>query len=482
MKIHTSLRDHTGAGYRGGNRRLCVVRSLVAAVASVALVLAPVQLAQGAERTQLKPGWNMFSPEQDIQLGRQASQQAEKQLRMLNDPRVDRYLNELGKKLAAHAPGYKYPYQYKCVNDMSINAFALPGGFIFINRGAIEAARDEAQLAGVMAHETAHVALRHGTNQATKAYAWQLPLGILGAAVGGNSVGALLVQLGAGFTLNSILLKYSRTDETQADVLGTQILYDSGYDPRAMAQFFETIQAESKGREPIQFFSDHPNPGNRMERVDEEIDKLGGPPKSYKTDSSAFRSVHRYLEKLPPPPKKSAAGSGGSAGVVTPPPAPSKQTVFYRTDELSLRYPANWKASGQGSAFSLFPEGGVVRDNEGHESLAYGVIVNMFGPQKSVDSAPTLDEATAQLIEGLRQSNPNMRIERQHESTRVDDRPALDTYLSNDSPLGGRETDWLVTTLRPDGLLYIVCVVPEGEYAAYEHAFRNIVYSIHLKN
>jgi predicted Zn-dependent protease len=270
-------------------------------LAALVMVLAGVA---SADRTPLSPGWNMFSPEQDIQLGRDVSRQVTQQLRMLNDPRVDNYLNHLGEKLSTHAPGYNYPYQYKCVNDSAINAFALPGGFVYINRGAIEAADNEAQLAGVLAHETSHVALRHGTNQATKANAWQVPLGLLGALAGENSLAGVLTQLGASFTVNSILLKNSRTDETQADVMGTQILYDAGYDPRAMAQFFEKIEAESKGHETVQFFSDHPNPGNRRERVDEEVDRLGGPERNYKTDSQEFRSLKRYLLGLPRPPKE----------------------------------------------------------------------------------------------------------------------------------------------------------------------------------
>ncbi len=137
-------------------------------LALIGLVMGLVAAPGWAERTRLKPGVNLFTPEQDIELGKQNAAQAEKQLRMLNDPRVDKYLNDLGQKLAARAPGYKFPYQYKCVNDVAINAFALPGGFIYINRGAIEVADTEAQLAGVMAHETSHAALRHGTNQATK--------------------------------------------------------------------------------------------------------------------------------------------------------------------------------------------------------------------------------------------------------------------------------------------------------------------------
>ena len=212
----------------------------------------------GGARTQLKPGWNMFSAQQDVEVGQQASVEAERQVPLLNDSRVDNYLNSLGRRLSAQTPGYKFPYAYKAVNDRAINAFALPGGHIYLNRGTIEAANSEAQLAGVMAHEASHVALRHGTNQASKASAAQVPLAILGGALGSNSTGAALAQLGAGFTVNSILLKYSRDAESQADLLGTQILFDSGYDPRAMAQFFETLQAQDRAA-PL------PAPGCRTE-------------------------------------------------------------------------------------------------------------------------------------------------------------------------------------------------------------------------
>jgi beta-barrel assembly-enhancing protease len=274
------------------------------AILSLGTLLVAIQICWAADRTPLKPGWDLFTPEQDIQLGQEASKKVDQQLPLLKDERVDRYLDALGKRLAAYAPGYKYPYQYRAVNDETINAFALPGGFIYINRGVIEAADNEAQLAGVMAHETSHVALRHGTSHASKANAWQVPLSILGA-VTGNSLGGLLTQLGGSFTLNSILLKNSRDDENQADVMGTQILYDSGYDPRALAQFFEKIEAESKGKEAAQFFSDHPNPGNRTERVSEEVDKLGGPEPNYRTDSDDFHSIKIYVMKLPKPPKPS---------------------------------------------------------------------------------------------------------------------------------------------------------------------------------
>jgi hypothetical protein len=546
-----------------------------------------------ADRTQLKPGWNMFSPQQDVEVGQQVSGDAEKQVLMMKDSRVDNYLNNLGQRLSAHAPGYKFPYTYKAVNDRAINAFALPGGRVYINRGVIETADNEAQLAGVMAHETSHVALRHGTNQASKASAAQVPLGILGGLLGSNSTGAALAQLGAGFTVNSILLKYSRTDESQADIMGTQILYDSGYDPRAMAQFFEKIQAESKGKNPVEFFSDHPNPDHRLERVDQEIDQLGGSPRGAKTDSREFQDIKRYVLSRPAPPGKGSAqrlqgdtGSGNrtgssttglrilaasygakdrfvdvrqllqsrvqndrlnlqvtnasmggdpiqgedktlriryewagrtheavvqedqrisiptaqqqketAAGSSTPAEWPSDRVKSFENSVLRIEYPDNWQPYGQGDAVTIAPRGGLVDDGNGNQALAYGVIVNIYEPhfdrpnQQRLQpegygqtSGMSLEAATDRLIEELRYSNQKMRIIRNHEDIRVDGQRALSTYFSNDSPLGGRETDWLVTLQRPEGLLFIVFTAPERDFQGYESAFQQMLYSVRVQS
>lgn len=261
--------------------------------------------AQGG-RTALKPGFNLFSPQQDVELGQKFSREVDRQLAMCNNAQVDGYLNTLGHRLAAHAPGAQYPYEYKCVNDTAINAFALPGGQIYINRGAVEAADTEAQLAGVMAHETSHVALRHSTSLLTKEYAVQVPLALLGGLLANNSIGSVLTSVGVQNGMGLLFLKFSRTDESQADILGTQIVYDAGYDPRVMAQFFEKLEAESKTH-PIEFLSDHPSPENRVQRVDEEVVRLGGPPANYKSDSPEFHEVQRIVRSLPAPPKKPAA-------------------------------------------------------------------------------------------------------------------------------------------------------------------------------
>src|SRR5580765_1073033 len=175
-------------------------------LAVLAIIVAAVLAAFAADnRTKLKPGFNFFSPQQDVEIGRQSAREAERSLQMLNDWQATSYIESLGKSLARYAPNNNtaYVYQFKIVNDTAINAFALPGGFLYVNRGAIDAADTEAQIAGVMAHEIGHVVLRHGTNQASKAYVAQAPLAILGGVLGSNSIGGVLSQLGIGFAANS---------------------------------------------------------------------------------------------------------------------------------------------------------------------------------------------------------------------------------------------------------------------------------------
>jgi beta-barrel assembly-enhancing protease len=275
-----------------------------AALAAV-LVTTPAIL-MGVQELKFKPGWNMFSPQQDVQVGRENAAQVEKQLPMLQDATVERYVNELGRRLSSYTPNNReeYVWQFKVVNSPDINAFALPGGFIYVNRATIEAAQDEAQLAGVIAHEEGHVVMRHGTHQATEMMAAKGALGILGGLLGGGSGGAF--QGLAGLGVNSALLHNSRQAESQADAVGTYVLYQAGYDPHAMVQFFQIIQQKYPQRT-LQFFSDHPNPENRIKNVDEEIPRLG-PPKPWNTDSPEFQVVKQRVLAMPPPPKPRPKG------------------------------------------------------------------------------------------------------------------------------------------------------------------------------
>jgi Zn-dependent protease with chaperone function len=461
-----AIRSYAGIGSRAAG---------IGAAAALILCASNAQ----AQRTQLRPGWNLFSVQQDIAVGKQNALQAEKQLPLCNSPKVDAYLTQLGMKLVAHLDthGATYPWEFHCVNDRAINAFALPGGYVFVNRGAIEAADNEAQLAGVMAHEISHVALRHGTNQASKAQATQGVLGIAGGLFGGGVSGAMLEQLGS-FAAGGVLLRYSRNAETQADISGTQVLYDSGYDPRAMAQFFEKLETETKGKNPPEFFSDHPNPDHRVDRVDQEITKLGGLPTNARKDSQEFEAAKREVMNLPIV-KKATPGAVGGGGIAKPAP-PSSNMSTYQATGYSLKYPDNWKKYGEQDNLAFAPDGGVGNDSSGHGALAYGISV---GTQKVQDaSAPNaLDAATQQLIDGLKQSNPNMKVVRQAVRVRLNNQPALSTYLTNDSPAGGQETDWIITVVRPEGLVFFVCTAPQAEYSNYDKTFGSILDSVRFK-
>jgi len=261
--------------------------------------------------------------------------------------------------------------------------------------------------------------------------------------------------------------------------MGTQVLYDSGYDPRAMAQFFEKLEAETKGKNPPEFFSDHPNPEHRVERVDEEIEKLGGMPPNAKRDSQEFEATKREVLALPVVKKMPPGAARGAA----PPAIPSKNLAVYEATSYTLKYPDNWKKypGNTGNSASFAPEGGIVDDGTGHSALAYGLIVDVAQASGDSNDWDALGAATQQMLKGLQQSNPNMKISRQPEHVRLNGHPGLSTYLSNDSPVGGQETDWVVSTLRPEGLVYFICVAPQSAYDKYDKTFSSILDSVRFQ-
>ncbi|MGH9557462.1 MAG: M48 family metallopeptidase, partial [Terriglobales bacterium] len=276
------------------------MRQHAALIRGTAILLCLLLVTPPSLEARYKPkfGWNFFSREQEVQVGKEASADVEKQLPVLKDSDpVARYVQRLGRDLAAHAPPPEYPYTFKVVNQKEINAFALPGGPVYINLGTIQAADNESQLAGVIGHEISHVVMRHATEQATKQTLATAPLAILGGRLGGG-LGGQLAQLGISFGLNSVFLKYSRNDETEADLVGAGILHDSGYNPRGMVSFFETLSKESGGRSGPQFLMSHPNPGNRAQKVAQEVATL--PPSKYRGDSAEFKEVKRIVAGMKP--------------------------------------------------------------------------------------------------------------------------------------------------------------------------------------
>jgi len=264
-----------------------------------------IALAWAQGPTRFKPGFNLFSKEQDVQVGQESAAQVRKQMTMVKDPFLNQYVNSIGKRLAnaQEAKESGFPFTFEVVADPSINAFALPGGPMFINSGLLKAVDNEAQLAGVMGHEMSHVILRHGTNQASKSQMIQLPA-VLGSQVAGGSMMGQLAQLGIGLGANSVLLKFSRGAESQADLLGSHLMAESAYDPVQMAKFFQKLEADGGARGP-QFFSSHPNPGNRQAAIQKEVAKM--PQQNYNYQTGQFQRMKQVAAAIKEPPPKQPA-------------------------------------------------------------------------------------------------------------------------------------------------------------------------------
>ena len=260
------------------------------------LLLTAVTLA--AQSKKLRPGFNLFSREQDVQLGKESAAEVEKKMKVVDSPELQAYIGTVGKKLTSSADAGEFPYSFKVVVDKSINAFALPGGPMYIHTGLLAAADNESQMAGVMAHEVSHVALRHGTNQASKQQMLQLPAMLASQATGSGGMLGTLSALGINLGANSVLLKFSRGAETEADLLGTRLMHNAGYNPAELANFFRKLEAEGGNQNKLveMFMASHPNPGNRVQAVQKEAKSL--PSRSYNGETGQFRNMQALVANV----------------------------------------------------------------------------------------------------------------------------------------------------------------------------------------
>ncbi len=458
---------------------------------------------------------NSFSVQQETAEGSKVAAQVYQQMPVLpeNSP-ITRYVQQLGARLVANAPpspgtNQRWPYNFHVVASEDINAFALPGGSIFVNLGTVQAAETEAQLAGVMAHEISHVVMRHSTCNLGKQrkYGIAAALGQLSSQVllGGGALGSAVSQ-GIGLGTGLGFLHMSRDDEKQADLLGTNILYNSGYDPRGLPQFFETIQAKY-GAGGAQLLSDHPNPGNRTQYVNAEIQTL--PPRSGATVTTAqFKQVHAQAlteHALTAKDVQAGAwkGSGryasgpGSNGAVLPAsaggasapqqgtnPATVSRASLGLNDPLqplqtslfSLRYPSSWEKRESSGAVTLFPQGGA-----GDAGIVYGALIDTAKNVGSVSDAASLSQATAQIAQGLLQQNQGLSQASDLTTLNVGGRLANAVEFRGRSPLTQNgspliERDWLVTVPRPDGTVnYLVFVAPDRDFNTLKPTFSSIL-------
>jgi Zn-dependent protease with chaperone function len=447
-------------------------------------------------QTQIKAPGNKFSVSDDVKLGREAATEVERQMPIINDRNIEGYIEQVGRRLVENIPSQfshpEFQYSFQVVNTSDLNAFALPGGFTFVNRGLITAANTEGELAGVMAHEISHVALRHGTAQATKAQKYQYGAiggAILGAILGGP-VGGVVAQ-GSQLGIGAYFLKFSRDYEKQADLLGAQIMANAGYDPRDLANMFRTIERESGSGGP-QWMSSHPNPGNRYEAINREAELLQV--RNVNRDDSDFRNVRARLRDMPRARTMQEVSREGQRypqgggrypqddGTYRPTGRVDYPSSRYRTytggNAFRLAVPDNWRDLATDASVTFAPEGGY--------GQVQGRLVFTHGAMVGVERAQSRDlrQATEYFLRSLSQGNPNMRQQSGYQRGVIDRREALGITLSNISDVSGRAESVMVytTMLRNGDLFYIVGVAPREEFGNYQRTFDTILRSVQLND
>jgi Zn-dependent protease with chaperone function len=463
-----------------------------------AIVLAWTMLATplaALGQTRIEMPKNKYKVQDDVRLGREAAAQVQQQMPILNDSETTRYVQDVGRRLVNaipsefQQPGFQYSFQV--VNARDINAFALPGGPMYVNRGMIEAAKTEGEMAGVMAHELAHVALRHGTAQATEQSKPLNQLGtiglILGGAVLGGQQGAQLGMLGA----QAWMTKFSRKYETQADIVGAQIMANAGYDPRDLANMFRTIAQESGGSRAPEWLSSHPDLGNRYNTINREAESLRIA-RNGNYDSGEFQRIQSRLSRSPRAQtmeeisRSQQTQTGGGYGQGQNPMAngryssrveyPSSRTRVFSSGGIQMSVPDNWREFPTQSSIWFAPEGAY-----GDQGITHGV---MIGATQA--GSNNLQQATQDYVNGLMQGEGNnyLRQSTNYTRTMLGGRNAYTTTLTGRSPLTNRNevVNVFTTQLRNGNLFYVIAVSPENESSNYNYAFRNILRTIRLND
>ena len=485
-------------------KRLSRLRARLTALMVISILALPVGI---IGQTRVVAPKNPYSLAKDVELGRQAASEVERKMPILNDPEVQSYVERVGRRIVEGIPPqFQHPefrYSFKVVDARDINAFALPGGFAFVNRGLIEAARNEGEMAGVIAHEISHVALRHGTAQAAKAQKYQTGaavVGILGAILGGvGNVAGQVGQMGIG----AYFLRFSREYEKQADLLGAQIMANAGYDPHDLANMFRTLEQKQGGGGP-QWMSSHPNPGNRFEYINREADALRVDNPTRNTPS--FTRIQAYLREMRPSRSMQEISRDGQR-------YPGRRDQRYpdqddqryperddprypRQDrDQQVEYPSSRFRSYSGSYYRIsVPENwrelpsndGVTFAPEGAYSQVQGQFVFTHGIQLGTvrTQSNSLRSATDELIRALAQGNQNLRRSGGYQSETLGRRNALAVLLINISEMTGRpELVNLYTVLLRNGdLFYVIAVAPQDESQNYQRTFTAVLGTVSVND
>jgi len=419
----------------------------------------------------IKPGFNLYSKFTDIQIGQAAAFQVKQQYRMVDDPFLQQYIQACGARLAAtpEARQSGFSFNFTVLNVPQVNAFALPGGPMFIFTGLLNATENEAQLMGVMAHEMSHVILRHGTHEASKARLVSLSATLAGAAAGNGSALGELARMGLGLGGNSLILKFSRDAESEADLLGSHMMAEAGYNPLEMARFFEKLAAT--GSQGLQFFSDHPNPDNRERAIETEI--RGLPQRDYTAQSGDFARARTSAALI----LAGGAPARGAGPVAAPAALPVAWDVFHGP-RFSVSYPRDWKVESNGTAlgFRIAPPDGLMPAANGSVQIAAGAVLAYFSP---AIGRGDLSTATLELVGYLHEDRPALQLSSASpRSVRLNGAEGLLTSLLNRGPRGVPEADVLATVMRPQGVFYVLCVAPRTDFARFQAVFEQMLGSI----
>jgi len=476
-------------------RNYIALQRLIASLTVFAIFAMPIA---AVAQTQITLHSNKYKVSDDVKVGRQAAAEVEKQFPILNDGDATNYVSRVGDRLASSIPQqFQHPgfdYYFKIVNARDINAFALPGGPMYVNRGMIEAARTEGEMAGVMAHELSHVALRHGTAQASKAQKYGTAagiLGILGQVIGGPAGAAAQI---AGQGVGVYFLKFSREYETEADILGAQIMARAGYDPMDLANMFRTIEQQGGGSSGG-FLSSHPSPANRYARIQQEarLLRIENPIRNT-PDFSRVQARLRSLGRAPSMEEIARSGQRYPTGENTgnypenypnnPPrgrveyPSTRYQSYSEFGDTVRVSVPGNWRELGSNNSVWFAPEGGYGQ-YQNQVVYTHGANVGVAQTQSR-----NLQQATQEFLNSLGQGQGqgNLRQRGGFQRTTIARRNGLTTTLSNINEATGQpELVTVVTTqLRNGQLFYMIAVAPENEWSSYQTAFRNILRSVKI--
>ncbi len=466
------------------------LKGFMASVMMFALLAMPLS---GFAQTQIKLHSNKYKPSDDVRLGRQAAQEVEQQMPILRDSEATNYVSRVGQRLANSIPAeFQHPgfqYYFKIVNARDINAFALPGGPMYVNRGMIEAARSEGEMAGVMCHEMAHVFARHGTAQASKAQKYGLLAGILG--IGGQIIGgpagaaAQIASQGVGV----YFLKFSREYETEADILGAQLCARAGYDPRDLAKMFQTI--ERQGGSSGGFLSSHPSPKNRYQRIMQEaaLLRIENPVR----DTRDFARIQERLHGMGRAPSMAEIARSGqryptgqNTGYPSNPPQGRVQHPSTRLQSydalgglLRVSVPSDWRQVSDNSNSVWFaPEGGY-GNYQNQAVFTHGVNFGVYHPQSR-----NLQQASNEFLNELVRGSGNLRQSGGYQRLNLGGRSGLSTRLTNTNEATGRAEIVTVITiqLRNGDLFYMAAVAPQSDASSFQTAFSSVARSIQLND